>query len=396
MSWKAVPSLADRRRRRYQNGGVGPARPQPGDDLRDVRDRAFRQIADLGARVGQDLLARAVIEFLGDVQRLRSRPAEARAAQLLERGQVVQPGRALPPVLDPHPERSLEVPRGIEDRPGIFALQNPHLRRVLHPEGPALGMRRGHHLEIPDRHELADLDLAPARDRQRRRLDPADADHALCAPAQRHRRRPGQRQVVDLVGLPARHRRRVEPGVLFIGPGAPERHADGLRVLRREQHPHRHAPVAAMLQDLLADQLSLAVAVGGEPHPVRRLQRRTDRLQLGRLVAARRRFGAIQSVGPQQFRRPALPCRVDVLGLAQVEQVPLRREHGSVAGPDRGAHIPGLARLLGNHDLAGHRAPSAEGAPSPVSGRAASMAARNGPANCFSLAAPTPLTATKA
>ena len=148
-----------------------------------------------------------------------------------------------------------------------------------------------------------------------------------------------------------------------------------------------------MLQDLLADQLPLAVAIGGEPHPVRRLQRRPDRLQLGRLVAARRRFGAVQPVGPQQLRRPALPCRVDVLGLAQVEQVPFRRKNGSVARPDRGAHIPGLARLLGNHDLAGHRAASAEGAPSPVSGRAASMAARNGPANRFSLAAPTPLTA---
>ena len=148
-----------------------------------------------------------------------------------------------------------------------------------------------------------------------------------------------------------------------------------------------------MLQDLLADQLALPVAVGGEPDPVRRLQRRPDRLQLRRLVAARRRFGAVQSVGPQQFRRPALPCRVDVLGLAQVEQVPFRRKNGSVARADRGAHIPGLARLLGNHDLAGHRVPSAEGTPSPVSGRAASIAARNGPANRFSLAAPTPLTA---
>ena len=261
----------------------------------------------------------------------------------------------------------------MEDRLRPCALDDPHLRRVPHPEGPAPGLRRGHHLEIPDRHEVADLDLALARDRQGRRLDPADADHALCAPAERHRRRPGQRQVVDLVGLPARHRRRVEPGVLFVGPGAPERHADGLRVLGREQHPHRHAPVAAVLQDFLADQLPLAVAVGGEPDPVRRLQRRPDRLQLGRLVAARRRFGAVEPVGFQQ--------------------VPFRRQDGSVAGPDGGAHIPGLARLLGNHDLAGHGAASADRPPSSVSDRAASMAARNGPANCASLAAPTPLTA---
>ena len=181
--------------------------------------------------------------------------------------------------------------------------------------------------------------------------------------------------------------------MLAVRPGAPERHADGFRVLGREQHPHHRAAIAAMLQDLLADQLSLAVAVGGEPDPVGRLQRRPNRRQLGRLVAASRRFGAVQSVGPQQFRRPALPCRVDVLGLAQIEQVPFRRKNGSVARPDRGAHIPGLARFFGNHDLAGHRVPSAEVPPSPASGRAASMAARNGPANRFSLAAPTPLTA---
>ena len=349
----AVPSLADHRWRRYWNGGIGAARAQPGNDPRNVRDGAFRQIADLGARVGQNLLARAVIEFLGNLERLRGRPAEAGAAQLLERGQVVQPGRALPPVLDTHPERTLEAPRRLEHLLRRLAFENAPLRRVPHPQRPALGMRRGHHLEISDRHEVADLDLAPARDRQGRCLDPANADHALCAPAERHRRRPGQRQVVDLIRLPACHRRCVEPRVLAVRPGAPERHADGLRVLGREQHPHHRAAIAAMLQDLLADQLSLAVAVGGEPHPVGRLQRRPDRRQLGRLVAARRRFGAVQSVGPQQFRRPALPCRVDVLGLAQIEQVPCRRKNGSIAGPDRGAHIPGLARLLGNHHLAG-------------------------------------------
>ena len=147
-----------------------------------------------------------------------------------------------------------------------------------------------------------------------------------------------------------------------------------------------------MLQDLLADQLSLAVAVGGDPDPVGRLQRRTDRLQLCRLVAARRRLGVVQLVRPQRGRRPAFPCRVRVLGLAQVEQVPLRRENGAVAGAHRGAHVPGLARLLRNDHLAGHGAASSIPPPPEVSGRAASMAARKGPANCFSLAAPTPLT----
>ena len=58
----------------------------------------------------------------------------------------------------------------------------------------------------------------------------------------------------------------------------------------------------------------------------------------------------------------------------------------------RGAHVSGLARLLGNHHLAGHGAPSSISPPPEGSGGAASMAARNGPANSFSSAAPSPLT----
>ena len=89
-----------------------------------------RQIADLGARVGQNLLARAVIEFLGNLERLRGRPAEAGAAQLLERGQVVQPGRALASVLDTHPERTREAPRRLEHLLRRLAFENAPLRRV--------------------------------------------------------------------------------------------------------------------------------------------------------------------------------------------------------------------------------------------------------------------------
>ena len=66
------------------------------------------------------------------------------------------------------------------------------------------------------------------------------------------------------------------------------------------------------------------------------------------------------------------------------------RQDGSVAGPNGSAHIPGLAGLLGDDYLAGHAA--SDGLP-PDPDRAVSMAARNGPASCFSLAAPTPLTA---
>ena len=78
-----------------------------------------------------------------------------------------------------------------------------------------------------------------------------------------------------------------------------------------------------MLQDLLADQLLLAITVGGQPDPPGRSRRVPDCFHLGRLVAAGGRLGVIQTLGPQQDRRPPLPPRDDILRLQQVEQVPL-------------------------------------------------------------------------
>ena len=375
----AVAALANHRRRRHLDRSVGPPRPQPGDDLRRVRDGALRQVAHLRAGVGQDFLALSVVELLGDVERLRGRPPETAAGKLLERRQVVQARRTLSLVLHAHPERTFELPRRLEHRLRLRALDDALLRRVAHPQRPAFGMRRRHHLEVPHRHEVADLDLAPARDRQRRRLHPADADHVPRAPAERHRRRSGQGQVVDLVRLPARDRGLVEPGVLGVGPGAPERRADGLRILRREQHPQHLAAITAVLEDFLADELPLAVAVGREPDALRRLQRRADGRELRRLVAAPRRLRAVQPLGPQQRRRPALPPRVDVLGLAQVEQMPFGRENGAVARTHRGAHVLRLARLLGDDDLADHDTPAGVPAPASPFDSTASMAAETCP-----------------
>ena len=47
---------------------------------------------------------------------------------------------------------------------------------------------------------------------------------------------------------------------------APKSLPDGLRILRGEQHPHDLATVIVMLEYFLTDELSLAVAVGGEPN----------------------------------------------------------------------------------------------------------------------------------
>ena len=51
--------------------------------------------------------------------------------------------------------------------------------------------------------------------------------------------------------------------MVAVGPGAAERLADGLCVLRGEQYPQNLSAIAAMLQNFLADELPLAVAIGG-------------------------------------------------------------------------------------------------------------------------------------
>ena len=43
--------------------------------------------------------------------------------------------------------------------------------------------------------------------------------------------------------------------MVAVGPGAPERFVNGLRVLRGEQHPQNLAAIAAMFENLLADEL---------------------------------------------------------------------------------------------------------------------------------------------
>jgi hypothetical protein len=57
-----------------------------------------------------------------------------------------------------------------------------------------------------------------------------------------------------------------------------------------------------MLEDLLADELTLAIAVGSQPDPFGRAQRLSNGFELGRFVAALGRTGAVKTFGPQQDR----------------------------------------------------------------------------------------------
>ena len=56
-------------------------------------------------------------------------------------------------------------------------------------------------------------------------------------------------------------------GIFGIWFCATERVTDGLQILRGEQHPHDLAAVLVMLENFLTDELTFAVAVGGEPNP---------------------------------------------------------------------------------------------------------------------------------
>ena len=66
--------------------------------------------------------------------------------------------------------------------------------------------------------------------------------------------------------------------MLAVGPRVREGIAVGAGVLGGEHHPAHLAAVVVVLEDLLADQLALAIAVGSQPDPLGRAQRRLDRL----------------------------------------------------------------------------------------------------------------------
>jgi hypothetical protein len=91
-------------------------------------------------------------------------------------------------------------------------------------------------------------------------------------------------------------------------------------VLGGKHDPHDLAAEATVLQDFLADQLTLAIAVRGKPDTACRAEGGLNGLQL-----ARRRLGPEEPLRTQKNRCPALPVGVHLLWLKQRDQVPLGR-----------------------------------------------------------------------
>jgi len=109
-----------------------------------------------------------------------------------------------------------------------------------------------------------------------------------------------------------------------------------------------------MLENFLTDQLTFAIAIGGEPNPVGGAQCLTNGLELSGFVSALCGASAVKAFGPQKYRRPAFPGRYNILRLEQVEQMTLGREDVSVARTYGGADVFRLAGFLRDNDLISH------------------------------------------
>ena len=122
--------------------------------------------------------------------------------------------------------------------------------------------------------------------------------------------------MAGMIGLPARDRRLVKGAHLAVGLQCCERLAQRFGILRGEERALHAAPIAQMCQDFLADQLALAVAVGGEDHLIATFEGRTDQLQLGGLVAIRHWLCGVEPVRLEKYARPVFPGGLDLVGLA--------------------------------------------------------------------------------
>jgi hypothetical protein len=149
----------------------------------------------------------------------------------------------------------------VDDLLRNIAPDNPFLRRAAHLELSSGNLRGGNDLKIGDWHEVPDFQFTLANNGQGWRLDTTNPDHPPSAFTQHDGRSACKRQIVDLVCLPARDSGSVKVGIFGIWFSALERFTDGLRVLRREQHPQYAASEIIMLENFLADQLTFAVAV---------------------------------------------------------------------------------------------------------------------------------------
>ena len=101
-----------------------------------------------------------------------------------------------------------------------------------------------------------------------------------------------------------------------------------------------------MLKDLLADELTLAIAIGGEPDPLSGAQCLANGAKLRALVTPVSRPCAVEALRPKKNCRLALPGRHNVLRFKQVEQMTLGWKDRVMARSDGSADVFRLAGFL--------------------------------------------------
>src|ERR1700730_16538704 len=161
-------AAADHRRRDFELSKAAQA-GQRADNRRHVADLIFAQVTGFRARIGDQLLAGAVIKLLRHRKRLVGRPAPTLATGLLQRGEVEEAWRRLPLFFNRDAEGPLVPGGSLCDRRGADALLYPHFggRSMTHQKAAACDGRGGHDLKIVLGPEVEDFQIAPADNGQR-------------------------------------------------------------------------------------------------------------------------------------------------------------------------------------------------------------------------------------
>jgi hypothetical protein len=107
-------------------------------------------------------------------------------------------------------------------------------------------------------------------------------------------------RVEDLVCLLARHRCLIEGAQIAVRLELCEGLPQGLWVLCGKQRALYAAAIGEMVEDLLADKLPFAVAIGCQDHLIAGFEGRGDGLEFRRLVAVRRRARRIEAIWLQK------------------------------------------------------------------------------------------------
>ena len=372
--------------------GVGSAghrrhhRAQPGRDVPG-------QVAGVRARIGDQLAL--LVEGLRRLKRLVRRQPVAAVRLLLERGQVVQERRRDSLLAPSHLDDSPRLPREARhERAGLLLaaqtrgerrlsprrsalgplglalvgqpqLAGPQLAAVepaclpadrLAPTGAAPQLRGERRLDQPvgRRHEALDLLLAPHHERQGRGLHSPQRQQAAAAGGVAA----GGVHADQPVGLRPTARGGSQGLELVPGSKSAQPGLDRARGERAQPQAARRLAAAGELIHVAEDQLPLAPRVAGVDHLVHASLTQQPAHDPP-LVAGARAGAQLELLGEhrQVGRVPALPARVVLVRLGDLDQVPhAPRDPGLVPTepPPRQESLAPLARAERGRDIAGH------------------------------------------